>query len=226
MSSNKTAVLFFSRTLKDEFKAKSFGLNRTGFSSLYKFFVNKTLQTVKDSGLPLIEVYSNEQVGDTFGERLTHALKTVAQQGFESVIVIGNDAPELSASDIQKAGMALQKGYSVLGRDDRGGVYLLGVDLSEAHAIDFESIRWHSDSVHHQLSGLLNNVIDLKTRLDLNTYEDVNFLLRFKSTLNRGVRLFLRNIFYHTTGTIRAYLGFNPFAVTVRVVRGPPQFAF
>ncbi|OEK00068.1 hypothetical protein BFP97_00415 [Roseivirga sp. 4D4] len=226
MPSDKTAVLFFSRTLNDEFGAKSLGLNRKRFSSLYKFFVNRTLQTVKDSGLPLIEFYSNQQVGNTFNERLVHSLRVVAEQGFQNVIIIGNDTPELSVDDLMRADKALQKGQNVLGRDSHGGVYLMGLNLDEAKSIDFKAIQWHSSFVYQQLCDQLEGVFILEAKSDLNTLEDFNVVLRLRTRLSRGFRLSLKRILFHKAERAQFFMGFSKFKTTTWIVRGPPQIAF
>lgn len=226
MSSDKTAVLFFSRTLNDEYGASSFGLNREGFSSLYKFFVNKTLKTVEESGLPLVEAYSNEQVGDTFSERLINSLESVSQKGFERVIIIGNDAPELSVKDIQSANTALDRGLSVLGRDKRGGVYLIGLDLKKVKSSTLRGIQWHSANVHHQLSLLLGDVHDLSDKCDVNQTKDLKRLLKLKDSLSQGVLRFLKLIFTPRNEISPSYLFIQYFILTACLDRGPPRLAY
>ncbi len=225
MASDKTAVLFFSRTLNDEFGAKSLGLNRKRFSSLYKFFVNRTLQTVRDSGLPLIEFYSNQQVGNTFNDRLVHSIRVVAEQGFQNVIIIGNDTPELSVDDLLSADKALQKGQNVLGRDSHGGVYLMGLNLNESKSIDFKAVQWHSGFVYQQLSDQLEGTLTLEAKSDLNTLKDFNAVLRLGTQLSRGIRQSLKRILFHKAESVPFFIGFSKFKKTAWIVRGPPQFA-
>lgn len=225
MSLNKTAVLFFSRTLNDEYGTNSLGLNRKGFSKLYEFFVNKTLQTVEASGLPLVQSYSNEQVGETFSARLINALKTVADKGFEKVIVIGNDTPELSAHDISSAKASLDEGMNVIGKDARGGAYLIGVDLQHFNTADLEKIDWHSDSVCEQLSLALGEVCQLSSKRDVNQFMDLQALLALKSGLSRGVHGFIRSLYAVSRSATANQVWFDFSVTTVLVDRGPPQAA-
>ncbi len=225
MSTGKTAVLFFSRTLNDEYGAGSFGLNRKGFSKLYKFFVNKTLKTVEEAGLPLIEAYSDQQVGDTFNERLTHSLALVTQKGFERVIIIGNDSPELSVSDIHSADHALDNGQSALGRDARGGVYLIGLDLSKIDSSTLAGIQWHSTSVYDQLSLQLGDVYKLTDKRDINKIEDLRVLLKCTSALSQGVRKFLKLILVSLITVTRGYQLIEHLILQNHLDRGPPHRA-
>lgn len=226
MSSDQTAVLFFSRTLNDEFGAKSFGLNQRGFSALYKFFVNKTLQTVRSSGLPLIEFYSDRQVGNTFNERLTHSLRVAAEEGFTNVIIIGNDTPELSADDLLNAEKALEQGHDVLGQDAHGGVYLIGLVLGKSKSVDFRAVQWHSRNVYKQLSDQLECVFELSAKNDLNTLSDFKALLRFPTTFSRGLRFYLKRILFQKYRFEGLFIWVKIFATDTPIVRGPPSFVY
>lgn len=224
MSSDKTAVLFFSRTLNDEYGASSFSLNRKGFSKLYKFFVNKTLETAKNAGLPLIQVYSNQQVGNTFSERLINSLKLVTEQGFERVIIIGNDAPDLTVDDIRLAETALEKGSSVLGQDNRGGVYLIGLDLQKFDLSLLAGVNWHSNKVYQQLTSLLDGVFDLSNKVDVNQLGDLKKLWKVNNTLSQGIIRFFKRLM-----SLGNWVSWGIESIQTRILetfvnRGPPHF--
>lgn len=225
MSTVKTAILFFSRTQHDEFSAKSLGVNRKRFDSLYKFFTNKTLSTAKDTGLPVIESYSNRQQGRTFSERLTNELQLVARQGFESVIIIGNDTPGLSSEDILLASNQLSEGRHVLGKDNRGGAYLIGLNLRDFDFSFFDHIRWNSSSVHDQLKGALGAVYELATKTDINHLQDIQELIRKTNVLSRGAIIFLRTFL---SGVNRITVNLNLVELNViplPTYRGPPALS-
>ena len=223
MSFGKTAVLFFSRTLNDEYGAGSFGLNRKGFSTLYKFFVNKALKTVEEAGLPLIEAYSNQQVGDTFSERLIHSLKSVSDKGFERVIIIGNDAPQLSVDDMLSAETALNEGVNVLGKDKRGGVYLIGLDLKTFNSAHLQRVQWHSTHVYRQLSKLLGDAYELSERYDINRISDLKSLMNVRGTLTLGIRRFLKLIITFQHKISQKHLIIKFFIFEDHLDRGPPH---
>ncbi len=226
MSFGKTAVLFFSYTLNDEYGVGSFGLNRKGFSNLYKFFVNKALKTVEEAGLPLIEAYSNQQIGDTFSERLINSLKSVSDKGFERVIIIGNDAPQLSVGDVLSAKTALDEGLNVLGKDKRGGVYLIGLDLKTFNSAPLRVIQWHSSHVYRQLSEVLGDVYELSERYDINRIADLKSLLNVRGSLTLGIRRFLMFIVTFQHKVTRTHLFINFFIFEDHLDRGPPRLAF
>lgn len=187
MSQNKTAILFFSRTLNDEFHAKSFGLTRKRFARLYQFFVNKTLTTARASGLPIIEVYSNRQKGNSFAERLIYALEETKSNGFSRVIVIGNDSPELTTRDLLLAEEALILGKQVLGKNTHGGTYLIGLDLELIDPFQLTHIAWHSANAYGQLKTLLGDAFELDALWDLNELKDIKTLIISTKALSRNV---------------------------------------
>ena len=65
-------------------------------------------------------------------------MTTVAAEGYENVVVIGNDAPSLNTQILQRAISQLEKGRHVLGRDEHGGCYLIGLKTTDT---DFDQFR-------------------------------------------------------------------------------------
>lgn len=225
MSTGKTAILFFSRTQHDEFNAKSLGFSRNSFGSLYKFFTNKVLGTAGETGLPVIESYSNRQQGTTFNERLTNELQLVAKQGFENVIIIGNDAPGLSREDILLANDQLSEGKHVLGKDNRGGAYLIGLNLGEFDFSLFDHVRWNSNSVHDQLKESLDAVYELASKADINHHRDFQELIGKTNVLSRGAITFLRT-FLSEVNRIAVNLSLAELSVIpLPTYRGPPALS-
>ncbi|OEK05438.1 TIGR04282 family arsenosugar biosynthesis glycosyltransferase [Roseivirga misakiensis] len=193
MSIGNTAILFFSRTQHDEFKAKTFGLRKARFADLYKFLVKKSLNTAKSTGLPVIEIYSDQQEGSDFGERLTAALKTVSDRGYSKVIVIGNDAPELTVNDILTADKQLSAGKQALGKDRRGGAYLIGLDITKDYNSVIKDVDWGSHKIYEQLSSKLGEVYELDRKIDLNYKQDIRLLICHQHQLTRGVLKFFKS---------------------------------
>lgn len=115
----------------------------------------------------------HEQVGSTFADRLEHALQTVRRLGYERVIVVGTDVPELRSIDIERAVRRLDSNRLVIGPDARGGCWLIGL-----HAKDIGLLRgvvWQRDTDRRQLierfgvesTSLLETKADLDSPADL-----------------------------------------------------------
>ncbi|MCE7991232.1 MAG: DUF2064 domain-containing protein [Roseivirga sp.] len=182
MHKAQTAILLFSRSLEAEFRAKSFGLTRDRFRQLYTALVRKTRQTLDGVTAPVFEFDSHQQVGSEFGERLINAIKEVQKKGFDKVIVVGNDAPGLNPEILNVAIQSIGRGKNVLGRDSRGGCYLMGFDLNHLDLNAFYQIEWHSRRVFDQVNSLLQADTSLPQLADLNHREDLKAALLVKTS--------------------------------------------
>lgn len=217
----ETALLYFSRNLQDEFEAKGFGMSFNQFQKFYQYLQNKAIEILNESGLPVIKSYSNEQVGSCFGERLTHELESIKKQGYHSVIIIGNDAPELSLQDITKAYNHLKRGRATLGADKRGGAYLMSFSFIDVNLTSFRDLAWHSSHVYSELQSLLVNAKELKSRADLNRRVDLLELISL-STLSKGAIRFLKSLYksIHSRTEVAEFETSAQFMLSFR--RGPP----
>jgi rSAM/selenodomain-associated transferase 1 len=87
------------------------------------------------------------QRGDSLGERLGQAFRDAFRLGYESVVVIGSDLPDLPREYLQQALGDLASGQDVLvlGPATDGGYYLIG--LNRPHDALFEDIPWSTATV-------------------------------------------------------------------------------
>lgn len=223
VNQGKTAILLFSRSLDAEFRAKSFGLTKDRFRLLYTALLKKTRKILDDVNAPVFEFNSHQQVGNAFGERLVNAIENIQLAGFNHVIVIGNDAPGLNPEILNKAIQQVENGKSVLGRDDRGGCYLMGFDINEIELNDFTHIQWHSHQVFDQVNSLLQADTSLPQLADLNSQEDIKSAL----LLNTSPRLYLIDLLLLVfNGFFRPIIPkqtIQEILLTVPDYRGPPS---
>ena len=226
MSTGKTAILFFSRTLNAEFLAKPFGLSKHRFSEFYKFLVRKTLSVARETELPLFEIYSNSQTGDTFNERLLNAVMSVQQSGYENVIVLGNDTFGISKDSLLNAADQLNSGRDVVGKDQHGGVFLLGLTEDGSRKLSQRTVKWRTSSVYRQLVETLDPFQLPEDYIDVNSHEDVKSLLRSKEWFLGEFYRLLSGIFsvsHNLIAHVPSVLLRNH--ETVLLMRGPPALA-
>lgn len=225
MTHRKTAILLFTRSLKDEFSAKSFGLKPEAFRRLYRALLTKTRSTINSAGVPIFEISSNEQVGNSFGERLTHAIDQVVQQGFENILIVGNDAPDLDKNLVGEAITHLEAGRQVLGQDHHGGCYLIGLKTANIEREQFQAIHWQTNTVFNQLNALLQNAYQLPALTDLNNRQDLMAISSHSTSLSGFVKLLKALVL----GTIKAltflFYDTEDFSSSTDHLRGPPAFA-
>ncbi len=127
MISHKTAILVFARSSKEETVHKSIYNGAQLFDSLTDY----TLEIASKTHLPYFHFSEEQQIGDTFGERFINAIQAVFEKGYEQVITIGNDTPQLKVSHIIEAEKQLSSNKSVLGPSADSGFYLMGLHKSQ-----------------------------------------------------------------------------------------------
>ena len=88
------------------------------------------------------------QAGDSFGARLGGAFERVLALGFEQIVLVGTDSPELEVGDLTCAFQLLEKHDVVLGPAADGGYYLIA--LKTFHPGLFEGISWSTSAVFEQ----------------------------------------------------------------------------
>ncbi len=173
----KTAILIFANSAQQEALNKPF----SKASILFDEFNKKTLQKVKRSGLPFFLYSEEKQIGSSFGERYTNAIQYVYDQGFENVITIGNDTPQLQTSQLIETAKKLEENPIVLGPSKDGGYYLMGLNRSQFNVETFLKLPWQTSQLIKQISHLFSlrkiKILFLKTLNDIDTIADIKSVL-------------------------------------------------
>jgi glycosyltransferase A (GT-A) superfamily protein (DUF2064 family) len=177
--SSSTAILLFAQSNKIESALKPIAYQKKQNDLLWEKMNNKVLQTISKTGLPYFISDEKTQVGDCFGDKLSHAIQAVFEKGFAKVIVVGNDSPGLTQHHLQNACLGLQNKKWVLGPDCKGGSYLIGVSKSTFNAALFSKISWRTSQVITELKELsLEDAILLSPLADFNTSADFKNVLK------------------------------------------------
>ncbi len=125
------------------------------------------------------------QRGRSFAERLETAVEEVAALGYEEIVIVGQDCPRLSATDIATAFAALENQRLVLGPDHRGGCYLIG--LKSADRGFLRGVQWRRNTDLEQLRDRCTEteVSLLPIKEDLDSWADLKFLAREGDRIGR-----------------------------------------
>lgn len=150
---NKTALLIFSLSAKKEAERKPlFGNNKKNVSEhFFKTLNQKTLSIAKKSGIDVIWLDETKQKGNNFSERFFNAFNSLFAQGYNSVISIGNDTPNLTVKHIKEAIDLLPKQQIVIGPSKDGGVYLLGYTKAVFNKTVFKTFSWLTNKVSNEI---------------------------------------------------------------------------
>ena len=213
---NNTALLLFSRSSGEESRAKNFLPfdNAPKNKAITQKIIDRSILSAKNTGLPFFVWDEKLQRGNYFGERLANAIVAVFEKGFEKIIVIGNDCPQLTSSHIQQAALKLEKYDEVLAPTKKGGAYLIGLTQKTFNKEIFSTVRWQSSYAYNDLEKLFYfSVFHLPMLDDVNDFDDLRKQIFYLSKID-ALSIYLISIIASIPKyfTSIAYLN-SPFSV-------------
>lgn len=155
---NQTAILIFTRTAQEEAQQKwstQLGAKTNG-RHIAQTLIAHTRRVAKATGYAVIEISTRQQQGQSFGERLSYAVQSIWDRGFENVLIVGTDTPTLSTSLLQQAAAQIAPNKSVIGASKDGGAYLIGLHCSQFKADTFAALPWQQKQLYQALSAQLS----------------------------------------------------------------------
>ncbi|QWX83693.1 DUF2064 domain-containing protein [Cellulophaga sp. HaHaR_3_176] len=152
-NNNKTVLFVFSLSATIEAERKPlFGVSKKNISKqFFKLLNQNTLNLAKDSGVDVVWVDETQQKGSTFAERYFNAYKSLFNEGYEKVISIGNDTPNLNANHISQAIKSLSHQQMVFGPSKDGGIYLLGYTKNAFNEQAFKNFSWLTSKLSDEI---------------------------------------------------------------------------
>jgi uncharacterized protein len=137
------------------------------------------------------------QPGRGLGEALAAAFASHFADGFEQVVLIGSDTPDLPASLLQAAAARLKHHADVaIGPAADGGYYLLGLAALQPGL--FDAIDWSTDRVYAQTlqraSALGLRISELPVWADVDTPADLARLAADLQLAEPGVAVHTREV--------------------------------
>lgn len=201
-----TAILVFANSSSEELLHKPVKNGEILFDTLTK----NTLKTVEKTNFPYFLFTEKEQIGNSFGERFTNAINTVFSKGFDKVIAIGNDTPQLKTSHLKKAASALRSQKTVVGPSLDGGFYLIGLHKSNFDPVSFEQLPWQRfnllSSLLRQLATKNCDVYRLQLLLDLDTVKDIKRLSAFTGSISSSLIKILASLLYRKKHSVAFFI--------------------
>lgn len=170
---NKTVrdcIIIFMRTPElGKVKTRlSGGLPPESILDLYKCFVADILDTANKSGTP-IRIYYHPpgsapdllkfpgrqyryfpQQGNDLGERMAAAFREGFSDGYDRIVLIGTDCPELTGTILGEAFSGIGNSGCVIGPAADGGYYLIGFDRTVFSEKPFLDIVWGTGTVFEE----------------------------------------------------------------------------
>ena len=188
---HKTAILIFANSPEEDGKQKRIAKSDSLFSELNR----QTLLKVEKTKLPFFQITQEKQSGRSFGERIVNAIQHVYDSGFDNVIAIGNDSPQLKTTHLLETNANLAKGKTVIGPAFDGGFYLLGLNRTNFNASLFKRLPWKLLTLFTQLSSLFESkqvaIHRLETLHDIDSKRDIEKVLNHTKSLSKIFLKFL-----------------------------------
>ena len=136
------------------------------------------------------------QQGNDLGERMFNAFKIIFDAGYRNIILVGTDAPDITAELMNDALVLLEKYKCVIGPSNDGGYYLIGFN-STVYNI-FNGIEWSTDSVFGETLERLKksnlSYFVMKKMLDIDKKEGLKkWNNNYIGTLLHPVKIFLES---------------------------------
>jgi len=173
LNPNSKAILVFAQSDSRDAADKKL----PGGECIFKHLTGQTIQKAKRTGFPVFHFDEGMQEGTSFEERLSNAMKTLFDRGFENLVVIGNDSPDLTTANLKEAVSSLEHKQAVLGPADDGGVYLIGLHRDQFEYTEFRDLPWRREHLFQRMilwihSRGFHNVKVLNYKMDLDTKKD------------------------------------------------------
>jgi glycosyltransferase A (GT-A) superfamily protein (DUF2064 family) len=173
--SSHTAVLYFTLTPEAEAKEKNFasGSSLRSNKEIAQLLQNHTQHQIHRSGLPFFVFDEHNQAGSSFGEKITRAFIDVFKQGYDNVIAVGNDTPEIKPDHLLQTSELLESGRSsvVLGPAADGGTWLIGFNKNAFNSKSFQSLPWKSSDL---FSAIIEEFCDQESITQLEYFGDID----------------------------------------------------
>lgn len=191
--SSTTAILLFARSTESEVHEKWL----PNGEEIYTLLNKRARKLAEESGLPFFHSTEQNQIGTDFGSRFSHAIQTIFDQGYTSVISIGNDTPQLTQKDIQAALEQIRQKNSIIGPSKDGGIYLLGIHATDFDQDEFSTLKWCTHHVQDSLTEYFRlretSLHVLRHYHDLDFASDIPILLNMKAIIPFGILNVLRS---------------------------------
>ena len=166
---------------------------------VYKILVNKTEEVTTSITVDKHICFSDEidstkwnnnfktaQKGNDLGERMKNAFNNGFKKGYNNIILIGSDLPDISETILINAFKKLESNDTVFGPAEDGGYYLVG--MKQLHDCIFDNKAWStSNLLNDTLEELKSQSISvelLRTLNDIDTFEDLITSSIYKTTLH------------------------------------------
>ncbi|MFA5903949.1 MAG: TIGR04282 family arsenosugar biosynthesis glycosyltransferase [Desulfobacula sp.] len=131
------------------------------------------------------------QTGKDLGEKMSNAFREVFSKGYDRLVLIGTDIPEITETVLIRAFDVLETEDAVIGPATDGGYYLIGFKKESFSEKIFQGLNWSTKDVFQETLKVMDKMNLRYERIlelnDVDTPEDLKSLtLRIRSGVKIG----------------------------------------
>ncbi|WP_107038854.1 DUF2064 domain-containing protein [Brumimicrobium mesophilum] len=181
---SKIAVLLFVRSAYEESKHKQLIKGESSKNvQLFQYLNKRIVNTVKQTQYDYFVIDSTNQHGETFAERFKNAFKSIFEKGYDAVISLGNDTPQVTNQTLYDVVHQFEKHDVVVGKTNQGGAYTIGLTKYAFSKCSFEAVDWSTNHVVESIEERAifqgSSYIQLKTvYTELSTHSDLKLFIQ------------------------------------------------
>lgn len=158
---NKAVLIFVKNIIEGRVKTRlAATLGNEAAMNIYRQLLQHAHDVIKNIDAAKIVSYSDVieedrwnndefkkelQQGIDLGKRMENAFIHAFETGYDSVIIIGTDCPEINKNILETAFKELNDFDIVIGPATDGGYYLLG--MKKLHSFLFKNMKWSTSTV-------------------------------------------------------------------------------
>jgi hypothetical protein len=147
----RTAILIFACSAREESTHKKLSADAGENYRIFQELNNKITDLAESTSLPYFIFDEDRQQGILYGSRITNALAAIYNYGYDSAIIVFNNCANLTLDHIHNAGAELEHTSLVIGPDNYGGAYLIGIDKNIFNRNTFSHLHWETNLLFHDL---------------------------------------------------------------------------
>lgn len=221
---NKCAIVYFANRPEKEAVRKPLfpALNYQQNFKIYRELEKHVFSQLKNVDLPVIHIDDVKQKGETFAIRFCNAIEQAFNLGFNQLILLGNDAPELDSSVLRNAYEVLCAGNSAVVNTQRGGACLIAINKAHYNRQNWLKLAWQSARLSAALIQELKDAVVLQKVTEVHRPFDVKKIVSGTKRKNPIIFYFDFLLQNFATDLYHFRQVFNTYLKEKEQLRGPP----
>lgn len=163
-----TCILYFTT---GNTGTKSFSFQKNKNTAIQKTLFSKTLSEIRQSNISYV-ISDGKEIGGSFESRIKSAIGDVYKRGFQNIIIVGDDTPQLCANKLLLAAKQLEQSIISIGPSSDGGSYLIAFSKIHFASGILNNLDWQTDGFHQslvtqiQISGFSLSILPILSDID------------------------------------------------------------